>query len=89
MNGEEQNKYHLNQFSRTLISWHKNNGRHDLPWQKEISPYKVWISEVMLQQTQVKTVLPYFKKFLEKYPNIKALSNAKLDDILILWTGLP
>tara|TARA_S200000501_G_scaffold351908_1_gene370271 strand:- start:1125 stop:2186 length:1062 start_codon:yes stop_codon:yes gene_type:complete len=88
VNGEEQNKYHLNEFSRSLISWHKNNGRHDLPWQKEISPYKVWISEVMLQQTQVKTVLPYFESFIKKYPKIKALSNAKLDDILILWTGL-
>ena len=49
MNGEEQNKYHLNQFSRTLISWHKNNGRHDLPWQKEINPYKVWISEAPIR----------------------------------------
>ena len=88
MNGEEQNKYHLNEFSQSLISWHQNNGRHDLPWQKKISPYKVWISEVMLQQTQVKTVLPYFENFIKRYPNIKALSSAKLDDILELWTGL-
>ena len=88
MNGEEQNKYHANKFSQHLISWHKIHGRHNLPWQKKISPYKVWISEVMLQQTQVKTVLPYYEDFMEKYPDIKTLSNSKLDEILESWTGL-
>lgn len=88
MNGKEQNNRQINDFSKNIISWHKKHGRHDLPWQKEINPYKVWISEVMLQQTQVKTVLPYYERFLKKYPTIKDLSNSKLDDILEIWTGL-
>jgi len=86
--GIEKNKLLLNNFAEDLVSWHKKNGRHNLPWQIKISPYKVWISEIMLQQTQVKTVLPYYKKFLTKYPSIKSLSNSKLDDLLELWTGL-
>lgn len=86
--GQEKNKHKLNTFSKNLILWHKENGRHDLPWQINISPYKVWISEVMLQQTQVKTVLPYYKEFIQKYPNIKSLSNSNLDDILESWSGL-
>ena len=85
MNGKEPNKGSL---SKKVLSWHKLNGRHNLPWQKNINPYKVWISEIMLQQTQVSTVLPYFKLFIKKYPNIKSLTNAKLEDILELWTGL-
>ena len=88
MIGEEQNNYHLNTFSKTLISWHKIHGRHNLPWQKKINPYRVWISEVMLQQTQVKTVLPYYKNFMKKYPDIKSLSHSDLDEILKSWTGL-
>ena len=88
MNGKEQNNNQINEFSKNLISWHKNHGRHNLPWQKKINPYKIWISEVMLQQTQVKTVLPYYEKFIKKYPTIKDLSNSKLDDILEIWTGL-
>ncbi|MBT3520365.1 MAG: A/G-specific adenine glycosylase [Gammaproteobacteria bacterium] len=88
MNGKEQNNNQINEFSKNLISWHKNHGRHNLPWQKKINPYKIWISEVMLQQTQVKTVLPYYEKFIKKYPTIKDLSNSKLDDILEMWTGL-
>ena len=88
MNGKEQNNNQINEFSKNLISWHKNHGRHNLPWQKKINPYKIWISEVMLQQTQVKTVLPYYKKFLIKYPNIKVLSESCLEDILESWTGL-
>ena len=88
VNGKEQNNNQINEFSKNLISWHKNHGRHNLPWQKKINPYKIWISEVMLQQTQVKTVLPYYEKFIKKYPTIKDLSNSKLDDILEIWTGL-
>ena len=88
MIGEEQNNYHLNTFSKNLISWHKIHGRHNLPWQKKINPYRVWISEVMLQQTQVKTVLPYYKNFMKKYPDIKSLSHSELDEILESWTGL-
>ena len=59
-----------------------NNGRHDLPWRKKIKPYKVWISEVMLQQTQVKTVIPYFKNFTKKYKTLSSLSKAKEKEIL-------
>ena len=84
MNGKDQK----NNFSYNLISWHKKNGRHNLPWQFKINPYKIWVSEIMLQQTQVKTVLPYYKKFIKKYPSIKELSNSPLDDVLKLWAGL-
>ena len=86
MSGNESKIYDY--FSENLISWQKNFGRHDLPWQKNISPYRVWISEMMLQQTQVKTVLPYFERFMEKYPTLKDLSKSDLDDILKIWTGL-
>ncbi len=88
VNGKELNKNYFNIFSKNLISWHKKNGRHDLPWQININPYKIWISEIMLQQTQVQTVIPFYNKFIEKYKNIEDLSNAKLDDILELWSGL-
>ena len=88
VNGSVQSNNKLKYFSKNLISWHKNNGRHDLPWQININPYRVWISEVMLQQTQVKTVLSYYKKFLVKYPSIKELSESGLEDILESWAGL-
>ena len=63
-------------------------GRNNLPWRKGISPYKVWISEIMLQQTQVKTVIPFFNAFIKKFPNLKSISKASEDEILALWTGL-
>ena len=78
----------MNSFSDNIVSWYKENGRHDLPWRKSISPYSVWISEIMLQQTQVKTVIPYFNKFIEKYPNLDALLKASEDEILAQWSGL-
>ena len=78
----------MNSFSDNIVSWYKENGRHDLPWRKSISPYSVWISEIMLQQTQVKTVIPYFNKFVEKYPNLDALLKASEDEILAQWSGL-
>ena len=77
-----------NTFSKKIISWYEINGRNDLPWRKNISPYRVWISEIMLQQTQVKTVIPYFKKFIKQYPNLKQISIASEEEILALWTGL-
>ena len=77
----------MNNFSQKIISWYDANGRKNLPWQKE-DPYKVWISEVMLQQTQVSTVIPYFNKFISCFPKIDDLAVASLDEILSIWSGL-
>jgi len=71
-----------------LIAWHARRGRHDLPWQKERTPYRVWISEVMLQQTQVATVIPYYERFITRFPDVATLAVAPIDDVLHLWTGL-
>lgn len=76
------------QFSNQVLRWYDKFGRKDLPWQQEISPYRVWVSEIMLQQTQVSTVIPYFNRFMEKFPQLIDLANAKLDEVLHLWTGL-
>ncbi len=75
-------------FATTLVAWHKKHGRHDLPWQKDRTPYRVWISEIMLQQTQVATVIPYFNTFMETFPTVKQLADADIDRVLHLWTGL-
>jgi len=75
-------------FSKQITDWYLKSGRESLPWRKNISPYKIWISEIMLQQTQVKTVIPFYKKFVKKYPNLKSIALAKEEDILALWTGL-
>ena len=75
-------------FSSSIHNWYLQNGRKNLPWRKNITPYRVWISEIMLQQTQVKTVIPYFNKFIEKYPNLDALLKASEDEILAQWSGL-
>ncbi|QCI17350.1 A/G-specific adenine glycosylase [Buchnera aphidicola (Aphis helianthi)] len=75
-------------FSQLILNWYHLNGRKNLPWQKNKTLYKVWISEIMLQQTQVKTVIPYFKKFILKFPNLNYLNNGNLNDILYLWSGL-
>ncbi|KPC53303.1 A/G-specific adenine glycosylase [Amantichitinum ursilacus] len=74
-------------FSQRLLRWHAPHGRHDLPWQVN-DPYRVWLSEIMLQQTQVITVIPYYARFLERFPDIASLANAPLDDVLALWSGL-
>ena len=76
------------QLSKQIVQWYKENGRSNLPWRKNVTAYRVWISEIMLQQTQVKTVIPFFKKFIGKYPNLKSLSTATEEEILALWTGL-
>ena len=78
----------MKKFSTRLILWHETNGRKDLPWQKRSTPYKVWISEIMLQQTQVSTVIPYFKTFIKEFPNVRKLAETNLDQILSLWSGL-
>jgi A/G-specific adenine glycosylase len=71
-----------------LLAWHRDRGRHDLPWQRDRTPYRVWISEVMLQQTQVATVIPYFERFVAQFPDIPALARAPQDQVLHLWSGL-
>lgn len=75
-----------------LVAWHARAGRHDLPWQKHPSKagraYRVWVSEIMLQQTQVGTVIPYFERFMERFPDVRALADAAPDEVLHLWTGL-
>lgn len=76
------------QFQTAVLKWFDKHGRRDLPWQKSHAPYRVWLSEIMLQQTQVKTVIPYFQKFIKKFPHVKSLANANIDDVLTLWSGL-
>ena len=75
-------------FRRRLLAWWRRHGRKDLPWQQEPTPYRVWVSEVMLQQTQVATVIPYYRRFLERFPDLPALAAAPLDEVLHLWSGL-
>ena len=72
----------------SLLAWFKKHGRHDLPWQEPRTAYRVWISEIMLQQTQVTTVIPYFQRFMQRFPDINALANADTDEVLHQWTGL-
>ncbi len=71
-----------------LLAWHAQHGRHDLPWQKNPTPYRVWISEIMLQQTQVVTVIGYFDRFMRRFPDLRSLARAPLDEVLHLWSGL-
>ena len=75
-------------FAEKLLAWWLEHGRKDLPWQVNRTPYRVWISEIMLQQTQVTTVIPYFDRFLNRFPSISDLNMAKEDEVLALWTGL-
>lgn len=81
-------KKNTDSFSQLLLRWFDQHGRHDLPWQIDRSPYRVWISEIMLQQTQVTTVIPYFERFMGRFPDVEHLASAKLDEVLHLWTGL-
>jgi A/G-specific adenine glycosylase len=75
-------------FSRRLIQWQREHGRHHLPWQNTRDPYKVWLSEIMLQQTQVGTVQAYFNRFVARFPDVHSLACADLDEVLALWAGL-
>lgn len=75
-------------FSDLLLQWAQHQGRKDLPWQRDPSPYPIWLSEIMLQQTQVMTVIPYFERFVTQLPTLKALAQAPLDHVLHLWSGL-
>lgn len=71
-----------------LVRWQRRHGRQDLPWQRDPTPYRVWVSEVMLQQTQVAAVIPYFERFMGRFPSLEHLAEAPLDDVLALWSGL-
>ena len=75
-------------FSSRLIRWHRDHGRHNLPWQNTRDPYRVWLSEIMLQQTQVATVIPYYEKFLARFPTLEALAAAPVEAVMGLWSGL-
>jgi A/G-specific adenine glycosylase len=76
------------QFAPALLAWWERHGRHDLPWQQDRTPYRVWVSEIMLQQTQVATVIPYYARFMARFPDLVALADAPLDDVLHHWSGL-
>jgi A/G-specific adenine glycosylase len=78
----------MSDFSLRLIAWQKIHGRHDLPWQQTRDPYRVWLSEIMLQQTQVAAVMPYYARFLERFPTLAALAAATVDDVMAQWSGL-
>jgi len=75
-------------FATSLIAWQRSHGRHDLPWQRTRDPYRIWLSEIMLQQTQVETVVPYYERFLERFPDVAALAGAAEEEVLRLWSGL-
>ncbi|SHF77199.1 A/G-specific adenine glycosylase [Marisediminitalea aggregata] len=75
-------------FSDRILTWFDKHGRKHLPWQQNVNPYRVWVSEIMLQQTQVTTVIPYFERFMARFPTVVELANAPQDDVLQLWTGL-
>jgi A/G-specific adenine glycosylase len=75
-------------FAEALLEWYDRHGRKQLPWQHPRSPYRVWVSEIMLQQTQVATVIPYYERFMQRFPDIKALADAPLDAVLQHWSGL-
>jgi len=71
-----------------LLAWFDRHGRKDLPWQRSRDPYRIWVSEIMLQQTQVSTVIPYYERFLDRFPDVRTLARARLDSVLHHWTGL-
>jgi A/G-specific adenine glycosylase len=75
-------------FATRLVAWQKERGRHDLPWQRTRDPYRVWLSEVMLQQTQVATVIPYYVRFVAEFPDVASLAAASVERVLALWSGL-
>jgi A/G-specific adenine glycosylase len=83
-----QTPIHPTDFADRLLTWFDQHGRKSLPWQKDPTPYRVWVSEVMLQQTQVSTVIPYYERFITHFPTVEALARAPIDEVLHLWTGL-
>src|SRR5205809_6928492 len=75
-------------FASRVIAWQRIHGRHDLPWQDTRDAYRIWLSEIMLQQTQVATVLPYYERFVARFPAVEDLAAAGEDEVLALWSGL-
>lgn len=78
----------MSKFAAALISWHAAHGRKALPWQGTTDPYRIWLSEIMLQQTQVAAVIPYYERFLKRFPDVAALASASEEEVLQLWSGL-
>ncbi|MEN0044894.1 MAG: A/G-specific adenine glycosylase, partial [Pseudomonadota bacterium] len=77
----------MTDFAARVLDWFEHHGRKDLPWQHDRSRYRVWVSEVMLQQTQVATVIGYFERFMARFPDVVTLADAPTDDVLALWSG--
>jgi A/G-specific adenine glycosylase len=75
-------------FAKAVLDWYDDHGRKDLPWQQNRTPYRVWVSEIMLQQTQVATVIPYYQRFMQRFADVKSLADAPVDEVLQLWSGL-
>lgn len=78
----------MDDFSQQLLAWFDQHGRKHLPWQQQPTPYQIWVSEIMLQQTQVNTVIPYYSRFIARFPTVQTLAVASLDEVLHLWSGL-
>ena len=84
----ERSGRNLSQFPRALIAWQRRSGRHELPWQGARDPYRIWLSEIMLQQTQVGAVIPYYERFVARFPDVHSLARASQHEVLRLWSGL-
>ena len=82
------NEITASRFQKIILTWFDQHGRKHLPWQQNKTPYRVWISEIMLQQTQVQTVIHYFERFMQQFPDLQALAHAHEDQVLHLWAGL-
>jgi len=78
----------IRQLAPALLHWFDSSGRKHLPWQRDPTPYRVWVSEIMLQQTQVATVIPYYERFMQRFPDVRSLAQAPQNEVLHLWTGL-
>src|SRR5690606_3645914 len=79
---------HPNDFALRICKWQRQHGRHHLPWQGTRDPYRIWLSEIMLQPTQVGTVFPYYERFLERFPDIATRANAQQEEVMPYWAGL-
>lgn len=85
---EERIRTRTSSFGARIVRWQRESGRHDLPWQDSADPYRIWVSEIMLQQTQVGTVIPRFEEFMRRFPDVKSLARADIDEVMRCWSGL-